>query len=376
MAETVVNKRRLARDGDPIMKISASSIHLDARRDYLQRQEQRQSLQVWSDADSRRDAASSVASSGVPASAREVLLSPQSRALQPQSVMLDSLAAETPEDEAMADLDVSLIKQLLERMTGRAFKLFKPQQFAEDLGRIEQNSTRPATASAAAEAGEGWGLRYDYYQSYHEEERTRFSANGTIATADGKNITFSVELGMSRRFMSEQSLSLRAGDALKDPLVVNFNGQAAQLTDSRFQFDIDADGRADQIAFVAPGSGFLALDRNQDGQINDGSELFGARSGDGFAELAAHDGDGNGWIDEADAIYQQLRIWSKASDGSDRLVGLGQAGVGALYLGHIATPFDLTKADDNELLGKVRDSGLYVNEDGSVGTLQQVDLKV
>jgi hypothetical protein len=35
-----------------------------------------------------------------------------------------------------------------------------------------------------------------------------------------------------------------------------------------------------------------------------GAELFGARSGDGFAELAALDGDGNGWIDEGDAAWQ------------------------------------------------------------------------
>lgn len=64
---------------------------------------------------------------------------------------------------------------------------------------------------------------------------------------------------------------------------------AASLTERDFAFDIDLDGHADQIAFVGTGSGFLALDRNGDGEINDGSELFGPESGDGFAELAAYD---------------------------------------------------------------------------------------
>jgi hypothetical protein len=56
-------------------------------------------------------------------------------------------------------------------------------------------------------------------------------------------------------------------------------------------------------------------DRNGDGAIDHGRELSGATTGDGFAELAAYDEDGNGWIDENDSIYQHLRIWSKDAQG-------------------------------------------------------------
>jgi len=222
---------------------------------------------------------------------------------------------------------------------------------------------------------QGWGMIYQNYRFHAESEQTSFQAQGIVRTADGQEIAIAVQLNMSRDFFSESSQTLRAGDALKDPLVVNFSGNAAALTKQTFTFDIDADGNSDQIHFVAPESGFLALDKNQDGTINDGSELFGALSGNGFADLAKHDVDGNGWIDESDPIFESLRIWSKDAEGSDQLVGLGAKGVGAIYLGHITTPFDL-KDENNQLTGVVRDSGLYLQETGGVGTLQQVDLVV
>jgi hypothetical protein len=178
---------------------------------------------------------------------------------------------------------------------------------------------------------------------------------------------------MSREFYTEQNINIRAGDALKDPLVINFSGTAAQLTQRDFSFDIDADGTEEQISFVAPGSGFLALDKNNDGQINDGSELFGTASGNGFGDLSVYDLDGNNWIDENDAVYQNLRIWTKNSEGNDQLIALGKAGVGALYLGHIETLFSV-KDDENGLLGQVRETGLAIMESGQVITMQQIDL--
>ena len=123
-----------------------------------------------------------------------------------------------------------------------------------------------------------------------------------------------------------------------------------------------------QIAFVGSNSGFLALDRNNDGKVNDGRELFGTATGEGFAELAAYDQDGNQWIDENDAIYQNLRIWSKDGQGNDQLVGLGERGVGAIYLGHVTSPFSL-KDSENVLVGQIRESGVFLNESGAVGTV-------
>ena len=92
--------------------------------------------------------------------------------------------------------------------------------------------------------------------------------------------------------------------------------QQPELSDQTFYFDLDADGEEEEISMLK-GSGYLALDKNEDGIINDGSELFGTGNGDGFADLARYDEDGNGWIDENDSIWSKLKIWCKDENGND-----------------------------------------------------------
>ncbi|MDA3847001.1 MAG: hypothetical protein PF505_10755 [Vallitaleaceae bacterium] len=62
----------------------------------------------------------------------------------------------------------------------------------------------------------------------------------------------------------------------------------------KITFDITSSGNPTQMSFVKSGSGFLSIDKNQDGIINDGTELFGPATGNGFLELAAFDDDENG----------------------------------------------------------------------------------
>lgn len=119
----------------------------------------------------------------------------------------------------------------------------------------------------------------------------------------------------------------------------------------------------------------MALDSDGDGKINDGSELFGPKTGNGFADLAKYDSDNNNWIDENDPVFERLRIWSKDENGNDRLIALGQKGIGAIYLGNVNTAFDL-KNSGNELQGNLRKTGIFMRENGTVGTIQHVDLVI
>jgi hypothetical protein len=262
---------------------------------------------------------------------------------------------------------------MIQRLTGKVMDIRMPQEGVE-AGSETLPAATGGTPQPVQNAG-NFGLEYDYYESHYEYESTSFSAEGIIRTADGREINFNAQLNMTREFMSEQHISVRAGEALKDPLAFSFSGNAADLTQRSFEFDIDLDGRTDQIAFTNPDSGFLALDTNGDQLINDGSELFGPRTGDGFKELAEYDSDGNSWIDENDSIFEHLRVWMRNSEGENQLFTLGEKGIGAIYLNHIDTPF-LIKNDENELLGQVRNTGLFLNEDGTVGTVQQIDLAV
>ncbi|MBO4497858.1 MAG: hypothetical protein J5739_06605 [Lachnospiraceae bacterium] len=209
---------------------------------------------------------------------------------------------------------------------------------------------------------------------YHNEsEYTSFASTGLALTEDGRKISFGVEFSMARNFSQKFESITSENIILTDPLIINIDSKYAGLTDVKFKFDLDNDGVKDDISFAAEGSGFLALDKDGNGMIDNGSELFGTKSGDGFKDLAAYDEDGNSWIDENDAVYSKLRVWTKDSEGNDKLLDLKEANVGAIYLGSASTEFSI-KNDQNALQGAVRKTGIYLKETGEVGTLQHVDL--
>ena len=228
--------------------------------------------------------------------------------------------------------------------------------------------------SGGFQPSSGTSLVYSNEQYYEETESTYFSTKGIVKTADGREIEIDIEVGMSRRFTSyfKEELEL-AQIKTCDPLVLNFDGNAAELTDQKFYFDIDGDGIVDEISQLGSGSGYLALDKNGDGVINDGNELFGPQSGNGFADLAKYDADGNGWIDENDPIWSMLKIWCKNPDGTDTLYTLAEKGVGAICLQNAATEFSLNN-NNNQTNGIIRSTGIFLYENGNVGTVQHLDV--
>ncbi len=228
------------------------------------------------------------------------------------------------------------------------------------------------TASGPAEQALAAGLQYDYQVTQWQQEQLQFSANGQVTTADGRVLEFDLALDMQYSHYSHESVSIRAGAALRDPLVINYGGQGVGLTSQMMEFDLDSDGRKDSLAMLKQGSAYLALDKNGNGRIDDGRELFGAVSGNGFVELAAYDQDGNGFIDSGDAVFKDLKLWIPDSKGGGRLLGLAEAGIGALGLRHVDGGFDLIAG--GELQGQVRSTGLFLFEDGRVGSMQQIDL--
>ena len=232
------------------------------------------------------------------------------------------------------------------------------------------------TSGASGGSGTTWQKITAVSGFRSESESTAFAATGKVNTADGRSIDFNVELSMSRAFM-EQFDFLEVTEYIKtDPLVINMDSNIASVSDQKFYFDIDSDGKAEKISFAGEGSGFLALDKNNDGKINNGSELFGTKSGDGFKDLAAYDYDHNGWIDENDAIFNKLKVWYKDADGNDHLIDLKEADVGAIYLKNADTQFSL-KDDNHRLNAEIKKTGIYLKEStGEVGTINHLDLVI
>ena len=206
-----------------------------------------------------------------------------------------------------------------------------------------------------------------------ELESTTFASKGIVQTQDGRSIDFNVEFSMSRASMDYFD-SLEVKDYIKtDPLIINLDSNITSVSDQKFFFDLNTDGKEEEISFAGKGSGFLALDKNGDGKINDGSELFGTKSGDGFKDLASYDEDGNGWIDENDDVFSKLKVWTKDENGNDFLIDLKKADVGAIYLGNADTQYSLKS--EGVLNAEIKKTGIYLKESsGMAGTLSHVDL--
>lgn len=365
------------------MKIASSEVQMASARSYTEENRSSADLRVWIGG---RNSSGSSALSAVSAAASiadKVTISIKASLAGKSAVQGDAASAtgsaSVDADEAQGeDWRVHLVRLVVESLTGHKLK-------TASISTASTSSSSSATATAAANGAStqlsngspppvGWGVRYAAQQSHYESETTTFAAQGIVRTSDGKEINFSVNLSMQREYRSESSVLLTAGDAKQvDPLVINFGGTAAELTDTKFAFDLNSDGTKENISFVGSGSGLLVLDKNGDGVINNGGELFGPGSGNGFSELAAYDADKNGWIDENDPVYSQLEVWTKDSQGADTLSSLKSMDVGAIYLSSVDTKFDL-KDESNNLDGQVSSTGVYLEDSGGAKTVQQVNL--
>lgn len=356
------------------MKIAAANLSMQAQHVATVRQETRESMRAWVG----RERPDFEGHRQHPAAA-QVRISEAGKQRQSAEAQAIQESTETVENDPM----LLMIRRMVELLTGHTVRVFNADALRRDELAPEISAPEPSQATAAQRSDQGdstpsagFGVEYDYHAVREETEATSFAAQGTVLTADGRQIDFQLSLSMTRGYREETNISLRAGDARrKDPLVINFDGNAAQLTDQRFQFDLDADGTKDSLALLASGSGYLALDKNANGVIDSGTELFGPATGSGFAELAQYDQDGNGWIDENDAIFAHLRVWTPDAQSAGTVTTLLEQQVGALFLGELATPFAL-RGSQNSDLGAVRSTGLYLTESGIAGTLQEIDLTV
>jgi len=188
-----------------------------------------------------------------------------------------------------------------------------------------------------------------------------------IQLEDGRAISVeSVEVAFTSNFTAVMGQS--------DPLVLDINGNGLFDTTSAqngHDFDILGDGKPVRVATAVKGDGLLVLDRNGNGQIDSGKELFGDQNGavDGFAELARFDDVRDGQIDHLDAVFDQLKVfrdWNlngRADPGE--LLGLIELGITSLLL-------TATAADELSNGNRVVKAADFVRSDGSTGRVGEL----
>ncbi len=217
------------------------------------------------------------------------------------------------------------------------------------------------------------GIRITERVYREESEEMSFQSQGVINTQDGRKIEYSVNLNFSRQYYEEKESMIQIG-TFHDPVVLDLTGEGIQFSDKKLQLDLNMDGKIDEFRALTRNSGILVRDLNKDGLVNDGQEVLGASSGNGFEELRGFDLDGNQWLDESDDIFKELKLWVIDEAGNGSLIGLSEAGVGALYLGAIESPYQFK--DGFEAYAKLKQSSIYLKENGSVQTMHEFDLKI
>lgn len=160
------------------------------------------------------------------------------------------------------------------------------------------------------------------------------------------------------------------------PIVLDLNGDGVQTVDTAHgvHFDMAGDGMKESIGWVDSHDALLVRDINHDGQINDGTELFGSESvlkngekaGDGWSALADVDSNGDGKIDAADAVFAEINVWVDAnSDGlaeTGELRSLSDAGIQHIDLAHATSN---TTQNNNVLFG----TGQFTFTDGTTAAM-------
>ena len=144
-------------------------------------------------------------------------------------------------------------------------------------------------------------------------------------------------------------------------------------------FDFDGDGIKNGSGWVSPDDGFLVFDRNGDGLINDGGELFGSNTvkydgsglcADGYEALAQEDTNGDGLVNHLDDNWLNLKVWRDVNQNGQtddgELFTLAELGITGFEVGSSGGNINL--ANGNTLQGQ----GVYYDVDGREHALSDV----
>ncbi len=168
----------------------------------------------------------------------------------------------------------------------------------------------------------------------------------------------------------------------RDPLTLDLDGDGIETvavsSTNPILFDHDGDGLKNATGWIKPDDGLLVMDRNGNGTIDNGTELFGdstnlyggGKAADGFAALAQEDTNGDGKIGSADANFAYLRVWRDLNQN-----GISESGELATLASLNIASIDIAKKNNSQPLpggNEIADLGTYTKTDGSTGTVGEV----
>lgn len=296
-----------------------------------------------------------------------------------------TVSSDKPLETGSADPKIERDLDLMLRMISKDEKEYETlkARFEKLLRQAQGNtSTGEEAAPAAAEAS--------VEASAESNAVVSSSTSGNITTGRQSQALTTEEMSASLarrnsyelnlKFRQNTSVEERIGISLEelgikkvDPLVLDLDGKGIQLTEAGKGaiFDVTADGKLDSTAWVKGNTALLTYDRNGNGVVDNGSELFGDQNGaaDGFEELGKYDTNGDRKITILDPIFKALKLYRDLNgDGKmskNEFSSLSELGIKALNLNFMRTSADI---NGNSLIL----NGSFEREDGSTGQLADV----
>ncbi|MEJ5258144.1 MAG: hypothetical protein WHS64_07855 [Fervidobacterium sp.] len=265
----------------------------------------------------------------------------------PEKVVIE-ISEKKPQIDDKHLQKIKLLKIMLEKLTGKKLKIYIPDDKQYEI-------------SIRKEGGQDI-VEYENEEEYLNVQYSNFSAKGQVKTKDGRLIDFSIQ---TKLFQLSYSYTKTSGRVV-DPLAIDLKDKTG--SQKIVELDLNFDGTREKF-FLGRGVGLLVYDKNGNGVVDNAAELFGPVTNEGFSELSQLDTDKDNWIDEDDLEFLKIKIWTIDENGREQVVGLLDLNVGAIFLGSVSTPFDY--ADSVQ-----KSTGIYLSEDGNVGTVRQIDFKV
>ena len=300
--------------------------------------------------------------------------------MMPQIPEMDLATAEADTEQAPDEdsqpfnalLTIGAVKRILEQLSsGKLVSTIEGNNFEKIAAQQAMAPSAPSSSTSGEESGPQNGSRNTSANTVLEfsyrYQSVAANFSGEVNLTNGSTVSWSFDLSMQS---SQVSMSMRQQTPLKDPLVLSLDNKPFAWTGETIDFDLLNDGATKQLAKLNSSQFYLAWDRNQNDRIDSGAELFGPKTNQGFQELAQLDDDQNGFIDEQDERWQQLRLWQPGQSAKS----LAEYGIGAISTQSVATTFGYYQQDI--LQAQIARSGIYLTENGQAGLIQQVDLNV
>jgi len=231
----------------------------------------------------------------------------------------------------------------------------------------ENYKLEESTNNSYSQKSQEWGFTYKSKEEYYEKSTFDFSAKAIIQTSKGE-IEIDLSLSYSKEYYQKNETKFSAyAKGFENPFKIDMQDEVGSFENIKkemeFEFSRNNNREKNDITQLENGVSYLAIDKNSNNSIDDGSELFGVNTNNGFEELSYYDKDGNNWIDENDEVFKDLRVWEKSADGNHTLISLADSGIGAIYLGNTSS------VNNNQ-------TSIFLKENGEAGVISSVDFRV